>query len=69
MQTNVATQPSTSSERCTIANGLLRVDKIYHEPAVVGYSRGREILARFPNAKRVEVPSHWNIPELHGDED
>ena len=44
------------------------MDKIYHEPAVVGYSRGREILARLPNAKRVEVPSHWNISELHGDE-
>lgn len=44
------------------------MDEIYHEPAVVGYSRGREILARMPNAKRVEVPSHWNIPELHGDE-
>ena len=44
------------------------MDKIYHEPAVVKYSRGREILARFPDAKRVEVPSHWNIPELHGDE-
>ncbi len=44
------------------------MDKIYHEPAVTGYARGREILARFPDAERVEVPSHWNIPELHGDE-
>src|SRR3712207_7656066 len=39
----------------------------YHEPAVGGYARGREILARFPDAERIEVPSHWNIPELHGD--
>jgi spore photoproduct lyase family protein len=46
----------------------LRVDRIYHEPNVSGYERGREILARFPDAERVEVPSHWHIPKLHGDE-
>jgi spore photoproduct lyase family protein len=50
-----------------LAGGLLRVEKIYHEPAVEGYGRGREILARFPDAQRIEVPSHWNIPLLHGD--
>ncbi|MDP9365126.1 MAG: spore photoproduct lyase family protein [Chloroflexota bacterium] len=42
--------------------------RIYLEPAVTGYARGREILARFPDAERVEVPSHWNIPSLHGNE-
>jgi spore photoproduct lyase family protein len=26
------------------------------------------VLARFPGAKRIEVPSHWNIPGLHGNE-
>jgi hypothetical protein len=45
----------------------LRVGRIYHEPAVVEYERGREILARFPEVGRVEVPSHWNIPELNGE--
>lgn len=50
-----------------VAGGLLRVEKIYHEPNVGDYARGREILDRFPDAERVEVPSHWNIPELHGD--
>ena len=50
-----------------VAGGLLRVERIYHEPNVGDYARGREILARFPDAERVEVPSHWNIPELHGD--
>src|ERR671917_1157999 len=50
-----------------VAGGLLRVEKIYHEPGVRGYARGREVLDRFPHAERVEVPSHWNIPELHGD--
>jgi intein/homing endonuclease len=52
-----------------IAGGLLRVGKIYHEPAVQEFARGREILDRFPEAELIEVPSHWNIPELHGDED
>jgi spore photoproduct lyase len=47
---------------------LLRVDRIYHEPAVMAYARGREILVRFPDADLVEVPSHWNMPELNGDE-
>ncbi len=50
-----------------VAGGLLRVEKIYHEPDVADYARGREVLDRFPGAERVEVPSHWNIPELNGD--
>ena len=45
----------------------MRVEKIYHEPNVAEYPRGRELLDRFPDAERVEVPSHWNIPELNGD--
>jgi len=45
---------------------LLDIRHIYHEPSVPGTRRGAEILARFPDAERIEVPSHWNIPELHG---
>ena len=45
----------------------MRVERIFHEPDVTGYARGREVLDRFPDAQRIEVPSHWNIPELHGD--
>ncbi len=56
-----------NKEVTTVAGGLLRVEKIYHEPNVGGYARGREILGRFPDAERVEVPSHWNIPALNGD--
>lgn len=44
----------------------MRVERIYHEPSIMEHARGREILARFPGARRVEVPSHWNIPDLHG---
>src|ERR687894_62305 len=51
----------------TVAGGLLRVGRIYLEPAVLDYARGREILDRFPGAELIEVPSHWNIPQLHGD--
>jgi spore photoproduct lyase len=35
---------------------------------VEDHARGREILARFPGAERIEVPSHWRIPGLHGNE-
>ncbi len=45
---------------------LLAIDTIYLEPDVMQYARGREILARYPDAQRIEVPSHWNITELHG---
>ncbi len=47
---------------------MLNVSHIYLEPAVPSYPRGLEILGRFPEAQRTEVPSHWNIPELHGNE-
>ena len=47
---------------------LIDIDRIFHEAAVADYPRGREIFSRFPNAERIEVPSHWNIPALHGNE-
>lgn len=45
---------------------LLSIRRIFLEPGVEAFPRGREILARFPRAERIIVPSHWNIPELHG---
>ncbi len=48
--------------------GLLDIRTIYYEPAALDLPRGREILARYPDAERIAVPSHWNIPELHGNE-
>lgn len=47
---------------------MLEVATIYLEPGVEAYARGREILARYPEAERIVVPSHWNIPGLHGNE-
>ncbi len=37
---------------------------IYLEPAVRAFARGREVLARFPDAEQIEVPSHWKIDAL-----
>ncbi len=52
----------------TATHNLLDIRTIYHELTVEEHARGREILARFPDAERIAVPSHWNIPELHGNE-
>src|SRR5918994_7627821 len=50
------------------ADRLLQVRDVYAEPAALESTRGREVLARFPGARVIEVPSHWQIPELHGNE-
>ncbi|HEY9881723.1 MAG TPA: Hint domain-containing protein [Leptolyngbyaceae cyanobacterium] len=47
---------------------LLNIQEIYYEPEVLDYARAQEILAQYPNAHLIEVASHWNIPELHGNE-
>ena len=49
-------------------NDLLSIEEIYLEPEIRNYERGREILAKYEGAKLTEVPSHWKIPELHGNE-
>ena len=51
-----------------LPNTLIGIERIYLEPAVEGYARGREILARYPDADRIAVELHWNIPALHGNE-
>lgn len=45
---------------------MLAIRRIYHEPSVRDFARGREVLARFPDAELVEVPSHQDIPGLYG---
>jgi spore photoproduct lyase len=45
---------------------LLQIKEIYLEPEVFTYARGREILARYPDAVIHEISSHWKIPELFG---
>ena len=48
---------------------LVDVRRIFHEPHVAEFARGREVLARFPDAERIEVLSHQAIPAVHGDPD
>src|SRR5690349_10682746 len=43
---------------------LLDIQTIYLEPEVESFARGRDILDRFPQAKRWPVASHWRSPEL-----
>jgi spore photoproduct lyase len=49
-------------------NTLFDVKTIYYEPNIPYFPRGQQILARFPEAEKIEVASHWNIPELNGNE-
>jgi spore photoproduct lyase len=49
------------------ATPLLDVRRIFVEPAAAELPRGQEVLARFPDAERVEVASHLAVP--YGPED
>ena len=63
-----ATSPSPSRPADDLSR-LLQVRQVYAEPAALASPRGQQVLARFPGAEVVEVPSHWwGIPELHGNE-
>ncbi|RSS62743.1 spore photoproduct lyase family protein [Streptomyces sp. WAC07061] len=48
------------------ARRLLAVTEIRAEAAAAASQRGRQILARFPDARVLPVASHWGIPDLHG---
>ena len=63
-----AVPPAGAEPPAAPPSRLLRVGRIYLEPEVTAYARGREILARYPDAERIEVASHWNIAGLHGNE-
>jgi spore photoproduct lyase family protein len=60
--------PNTDTT-ATRVERLLDIKQIYYELAVPSFRRGKEILARFPDVERIEVASHWNISELHGNPD
>lgn len=51
-----------------LSEKILDINKIFLEPSVMEYPRGLEILEKFPDAERIMVDSHWNIPGLHGNE-
>lgn len=48
---------------------LLDIRRIYAGPSAAASPRGQQILGQWPEATIVEVKSHWQIPELHGDEE
>ncbi|MGW0606828.1 spore photoproduct lyase family protein [Streptomyces sp. NPDC002640] len=50
------------------ARRMLDVRHVYAEPAALDSPRGRQILARLPDVPVTEVPGHWRIPSLHGDD-
>ncbi|MET9107972.1 spore photoproduct lyase family protein [Streptomyces zhihengii] len=58
--------PGPSFRTSAEARRMLEVREIHAEPAAAASPRGREILARFPEARVVPVESHWRIPGLHG---
>ena len=64
------TTPAASGLRAgpAAARPLLDVRRIYVEPAAAELPRGQQVLQRWPDAELVEVASHWQIPELHGDQ-
>jgi spore photoproduct lyase family protein len=46
---------------------LLDVRTIYAEPGALALERGQQVVARWPGARVVEVPSATRIPDVHGD--
>jgi hypothetical protein len=65
------TPPPDDPERRTptdLADRLLDVKRIYHEPDIERLPRAVQVLDRWPDAERVEVPSHQSIPGLYGNE-
>lgn len=45
---------------------LLTIHAIYHEPDAFEFKRGKEILAKYPDAALIQVTAHNQIPELFG---
>ncbi|WP_374194726.1 spore photoproduct lyase family protein [Streptomyces sp. VRA16 Mangrove soil] len=50
------------------ARRMLDVREVYAEPAALASPRGRQIMANLPGVRVTEVPSHWRIPSLHGND-
>ncbi|MGV0605951.1 spore photoproduct lyase family protein [Mycolicibacterium sp. XJ1904] len=51
-----------------LADRLLDIKRIYHEPGIEQFPRARQVLERYPDAERIEVLSHQAIPGLYGNE-
>jgi spore photoproduct lyase len=51
-----------------LADRLLDIKRIYHEPGIDRFPRARQVLHRYAGAELIEVPSHQAIPGLYGNE-
>ena len=58
--------PATPAAARPVVTELLDVRTLWAEPGALDSPRGQQVRERFPDAEVVEVASHWNIPELHG---
>lgn len=47
---------------------LLDIKNIYLQNRAKSFSRTQEILNKYPTARVIPVPSHWNIPQLNKNE-
>ncbi|MCD0484322.1 spore photoproduct lyase family protein [Streptacidiphilus sp. ASG 303] len=65
---DVLPAPAGGHRAPAAAARLFDVREVYAEPEAAASPRGRQVLARFPGARLVEVDSHWRIPRLHGNE-
>ena len=68
METHTSTDTTASADNQQELHRLLNIQEVYYQPDIVEYDRGLELLNRYPDAKKILVDSHWNIPELHGNE-
>ncbi|MBD9732785.1 spore photoproduct lyase family protein, partial [Streptomyces sp. H28] len=50
------------------ARRMLDIREVYAEPAALDTPRGAQIIAGLPGVRVTEVPGHWRIPSLHGND-
>ncbi|MFN7132000.1 MAG: spore photoproduct lyase family protein [Myxococcales bacterium] len=62
------TAPTSSEVPSLTVDDLLKVSVVYYEPDVLRTTRGLELLKRYESARKMPVDSHWQIPQLHGNE-
>lgn len=58
----------TANTQVIGAGKLLNIKRIWAEHAAMDLPRGKEVIAKFPDAEIIDVQSHWKIKELHGNE-
>lgn len=66
--TSAAPDDAARRRPVALADRLLDIKRIYHEPDIERFPRARQVLERFPDAERLPVLSHQAIPGLYGNE-